>query len=447
LYFTRELILLFMKFPYLLIACLVAILSCQKEPDVNLEPDLAGVIPDTLTITYFSPDSAMAGMPIRIGGSGFDSTIANTLVTINNIPVTLVSVTDTLIIAIIPENASTGKVAITVDGKTVTSINDLVIFQKPPEPLEKNIWVRKSDYPGQRADFGPDHAHSFSLGGKGYYLTFDGLWEFDPGADTWTKQSSVPAGVNAFGFCFTLGSKAYIGLGASAPGDDISGNKAVWEYDAASDTWTKKQDFPGSPRVVPFGFSIGNAGYIGGGDTLNAGTEDNIVFDVWKYNPATDSWTRQSDFPGSRGVGLSAVSVNNSGYLVELGSNDPTAPIAEHKNIHAWKYDPANDKWEQKAKLPTQSVYDGGGTSFVINDKIYLAAGVINPTQDNGQTVMQNFWQYDPALDTWTNKKDIGDGSPRLFSYAFSIDGKGYLGLGTGAAADEIKMDFWQYNP
>ncbi|MBI4726765.1 hypothetical protein HY768_06025 [candidate division TA06 bacterium] len=39
----------------------------------------------------------------------------------------------------------------------------------------------------------------------------------------------------------------------------------LWEYDTTSDTWTRKADFPGTPRDRAVGFSIGTKGYIGTG--------------------------------------------------------------------------------------------------------------------------------------------------------------------------------------
>ncbi len=53
---------------------------------------------------------------------------------------------------------------------------------------------------------------------------------------------------------------------------------------------------------------------------------------------------------------------------------------------------------------------------------------------------------FDPVANSWINKKDIGGGL-RLFGVGFAINGKGYIGLGTGATADEVKKDFWEYNP
>lgn len=426
----------------------ILLFSCQKEPDVDLEPNPPAV--DSLTITYFSPDSVMVGLNIKIGGTGFGSIVNNTTVLLNGVPIIVVSVNDSVIIATAPLTATTGKITIKVNGKTATSATNIIVYDQPPVTPEGNVWVRRADFKGPvPSDMGPEYYHSFSLNGKGYYLGRNELWEYSPDTDSWSQKASAPSQkVNSYGFCFTIQDKAYIGLGAPEPGNtEISEYKQVWEYNATTDSWARKKDFPGSPRVVPFSFSTGTTGYIGGGDTLNAGISDDYVFDFWKYESATDSWSRLNNFPGLRSLGLSGVGIGNDGYVVELGANNPTAPLSDHKNIYIWKYNSGDDSWQKKAMVPVGDLrYAGGGTSFVIDSKIYLGAGAHDSTEVNGQIVRNNFWMYDPVDDTWTKKEDIGGGL-RLFGSGFAINGKGYIGLGTGGTADEIKIDFWEYNP
>jgi hypothetical protein len=61
-------------------------------------------------------------------------------------------------------------------------------------------------------------------------------------------------------------------------------------------------------------------------------------------------------------------------------------------------------------------------------------------------TPKNDFWMYDPASNTWTNKADVG-GGVRWFATGFAIGGKGYIGIGTGNTAADLKNDFWEYTP
>lgn len=434
-----------MRILTLLLLSVLLFQACQKEVDWAL--DEIDVPADSLTIRYFLPDSVRAGGSVTIVGSGFDSTIANIDVTINGVPLTITSLNDTMLVVAIPDSAATGKVSISVNGKTIVSEDELVILSDPPVPSEH--WIQKADYPGVRDVDSPDQPQSFSLNGKGYFLWFNKLWEYSPSANSWVQKAQLPSSkIINHGFCFTIGDKAYVGLGAAVPGDDISGYKEVWEYNGTGDTWTQKRDFPGPPRVVPFSFSIGATGYIGGGDTLNAGVDEGYVFDAWKYESATDNWVQIANFPGNRALGLSGVNIANIGFVVEAGANNPTAALKDYEDVFIWRYDPATDSWLKRAKMPLDSNinYQGGGTSFVINDKVYVGLGTWDSITVNGQVIRENFWEYDPFANQWTKKEDIGGGL-RLFGKGFSINGRGYIGLGTGETVDAIKQDFWEYTP
>ena len=45
--------------------------------------------------------------------------------------------------------------------------------------------------------------------------------------------------------------------------------------------------------------------------------------------------------------------------------------------------------------------------------------------------IRKDFWEYDPVLNTWTQKADFG-GAARGDAVGFSIGDKGYIGHGRG---------------
>ena len=57
-----------------------------------------------------------------------------------------------------------------------------------------------------------------------------------------------------------------------------------------------------------------------------------------------------------------------------------------------------------------------------------------------------DFWEYDPAMDIWTQKANFG-GGVRTFGLAFSIGGKGYVGMGYSDTSSQHKKDMWEYDP
>ncbi|TAL57846.1 MAG: T9SS type A sorting domain-containing protein [Bacteroidetes bacterium] len=68
----------------------------------------------------------------------------------------------------------------------------------------------------------------------------------------------------------------------------MGGNlKDFWEWNQASNTWTQKTNFGGVARHLAVGFSIGNKGYIGTGDSGPGCDDANKVenSDFWEYTP------------------------------------------------------------------------------------------------------------------------------------------------------------------
>lgn len=76
-----------------------------------------------LSVVRVFPTNGPAGSQIRIGGAGFGSVESPAAVYINNKKALVVSLTDTLIVAEVPNEAGTGAVMVKVDGKEAKGQN------------------------------------------------------------------------------------------------------------------------------------------------------------------------------------------------------------------------------------------------------------------------------------------------------------------------------------
>ena len=85
--------------------------GCSRKDEPPLIPP---------TISSIDPDNGMPGTEIKISGTGFGVDIDKVSVTINGVPAVVKSVTETQIVVVIPEDAGSGPVKITVNGVTVT---------------------------------------------------------------------------------------------------------------------------------------------------------------------------------------------------------------------------------------------------------------------------------------------------------------------------------------
>jgi len=216
----------------------------------------------------------------------------------------------------------------------------------------------------------------------------------------------------------------------------------LWKYNVSTNSWTQKASLPESAkRNAAVGFSINGKGYITTGYNGNT-----YLKDTWEYNPATNEWTQKADFGGSARYCALSFAIDNYGY-VGTGYDDNYL-----KDFY--RYDPSSDKWVIMDGTTGMNGFSGSkrrsGTSFVIDNIAYVCCG-----QGNG-TYVYDFWKFDPKTGAWSQLRDIADtnddedydddyaGILREKAISFVIDGKGYLVTG---ASGSIKTDYWIYDP
>ena len=164
-----------------------------------------------------------------------------------------------------------------------------------------NTWTQQPFMPGNPRS----GACTWVYKGKGYLFTgttpgsqwaigsaaYD-FWRFDPSqtVNQWTRLRDISNtdpgtyddGYNniirnhAVGFVIpgtNTGDKGYITLGANG-----TVYPYTWEYDFASDLWTEKTPYEGSPRTGAVGFSIGGRGFVATGINGATGYSDTREF-------------------------------------------------------------------------------------------------------------------------------------------------------------------------
>lgn len=100
----------------------------------------------------------------------------------------------------------------------------------------------------------------------------------------------------------------------------------------------------------------------------------------------------------------------------------------------------SNEVWNQKSNFGGSARHRS--TAFSIGNKGYIGLGHINAVSN---VSYQDFWEYDPSTNTWTQIADFGGGL-RYHSIGFSANGKGYVGLGREEDGD-YENDLWEYDP
>lgn len=103
------------------ISALVMMSSCSSDDDTQTDPGTDIDTPNTppQTITGITPESGYPGEVISIEGTGFSTTMNDNEVKFNGITATMTQSSEKLLKAEVPDNATTGKISVTVNGKTV----------------------------------------------------------------------------------------------------------------------------------------------------------------------------------------------------------------------------------------------------------------------------------------------------------------------------------------
>jgi peptidoglycan hydrolase-like protein with peptidoglycan-binding domain len=258
--------------------------------------------------------------------------------------------------------------------------------------------------------------------------------EYVCAAEKWTKKSDFIGFPVSFATAFSIGNYGYIGGGQK---NNLAGEKSFWEYNPLSNSWERKSDYGGYAKRRAAGFAIGDKGYLG----LNAASRE-----FWEWNQQTDKWTEKLDFASHKRDFTVSFSIGNKGY-VGMGGIDIqgyTDPV--YKDF--WEFDPTSNggsgTWTQKADYGGGSVTKAVG--FSIGHKGYVGTGILVDYQTS--TLKKDFWEYDPSTNIWSRKADFGGGN-RFHAVGFSIGNKGYVGTGRESAYPGIlyHKDFWEYDP
>lgn len=240
----------------------------------------------------------------------------------------------------------------------------------------------------------------------------------------WDARTSLPAAARQSSFAFEVGGFGFIGTGNYAPGPVYLAD--LWRYNPANDSWVQKASFPANvTRAVAV--TINGIAYAGTGHMLNGIGNVNTWY---SYDPATDQWTQKASFPGTPRQDAFAVAVNGKAYVG--GGVFSTNP-----NVFQdlWEYNPVTDTWTQKGNLPSPRAFT---TEFVINNKAYMVGGTTAP---GSQT--SDVHEYDPATDSWTQKAPFPIAANEMVSFA--LNGKGYVGLGSISGA--LQTQWYEFDP
>ena len=286
------------------------------------------------------------------------------------------------------------------------------------------------------------------------------FWKFD--GNSWKRVENGnfpdPIGGRTGSVAFVIGNKAYVGAGWRQA---YSGDKTdryfsdFYVFNTDTETWETDGDGYLTTDIRAFAkdtvdcafhsgiaFSVDGKGYAGTGKTA-----DRVLQTIYKFDPATSTWTN-AEFPGDSRYGAVTFSIENQ-VVVCLGNSGS-------KNVEdVWAFN--GTTWTRKAPLADR---DGGwnddypkiprtyAVAFTSNldSKTGVAKGYIAAGTGNGNTC----WEYNIETDRWdeVTKFSAAMNSLRVGAVGFSLSNQyGYITTGGTSLANSNDNSTWMFIP
>lgn len=218
---------------------------------------------------------------------------------------------------------------------------------------------------------------------------------------SWTRIDDFPRGIKS-GVAFTIGDKAYVGLGVS---NSDKGSFYMFDYKLAENFQDPWIPIPGLgnedviyARRDAVAFVIDGVAFVGTGMHVTDSNDTIYYNDLWKFMPDEDvannsRWGKCEAMPSSGRTQAVGLAIDNQGYI-GLGT-DGTSYLKDF-----YRYDPYINKWYIIANYKIGPNFSGqlqrtvNAFGFGIKKKGYVGSGFLGEEHDNPYS--QEMWIYRP---------------------------------------------------
>ena len=155
-------------------------------------------------------------------------------------------------------------------------------------------------------------------------------------------------------------------------------------------------------------------------------------------------WTQKPSIGNSDYVErthLAGFELNGEGYIA--GGLAPGRQTFRNSLNDVYRYSVSGDSWSRVADCGVSG--RAGAMAFSVNGKGYFGLGYIQ-VNSSTQVYLRDVWEFDPITNAWTQKADLRS-SGRHSAHCFVIGNFAYAGGGNSNNTPLIRFDFWRYNP
>ena len=376
-------------------------------------------------IKTLSPSEAVTDAELAIEGDFFPENEASLSVYFDDKKANIISSSITRILVNVPAGLpdSPVKVKVVVGNIEVLSDVDFTLSYF----LERSAFPHVIDLTGNpQFLFSLDNSYYFRVGydtpGEQNIIAF---WKYDAASNEFTRKADFP--FNSSVVPLYHEGKGYIVTGTN---NEHPSNE-LWEYDHGQDLWKQLNDSIPLPARLLFDFSFSLAGksYVANGyNIINTSPVELEYFtDLWMYDHLTQSWSQKND-----------ITIGSTNVIIFDGK----AYVGPHADNKFWRYNEQSDGWVQLAGFPV--ITDEGNTFnnpyfiFTTAEKIFY-----------GNSVSGEMWSYDLFEDKWV----VAPGSifkDRIGIRSFQTETGTFMGFGSKISSPtqfQQVMKTWQYIP
>ncbi|PJJ79375.1 Kelch repeat-containing protein [Mucilaginibacter auburnensis] len=335
---------------YIFALALLTTLNACSNKDTGPTPEPPNSTP---ILAGFTPASGKAGTTVTITGANFGTDANAVTVKFGNAgTVKPKTITASQLTVEVPNDATTGMIAVVVNGTTLTTTSSFTVEQS----TQTLVYSRTINLPSAKS-----YLASAGLDTKLFFVgtNADGMGStidmYDTVAKAWTTEPMPIPRVKLA--AAAAGNKVIFGGGDAANGS----SDALDIYDTNAKTWNHTGKLS-QGRYHLAAAAAGNKIIFAGGDNDNAG----YVATVDIYNTTNNTWETPTTLKGGVRRKFNGASTGN--FIMFAGGEDGTANIAS-KNVDI--YDVSTGAWT----LSTMPKATYGFTGIGAADKIVFAKG------------------------------------------------------------------------
>lgn len=275
------------------------------------------------------------------------------------------------------------------------------------------------------------HDTIYTGGGLGAQVLFLQDWySYSIPGSNWVSEAIAPgvrgAIARVYGVSCATKDHGYVGLGQDTSSALL---KDWYQFDQATQTWSRMSDFPGDGRAEAFVFAIGDSIFVGGGSGAGG-----TLADFFRYDAKTDRWDSLGETPIAV-AGAAAFSIGGYGYVI-CGANGNMDSTVFYGTV--WRFSPKDGTWKKMSDF--FGAPRAGAVGFAVGSTGYVGLG-----NDADQTD-EDFYSYNASKDTWSSVASIPGNPARSFASAASTSTAGFVAFGSDPKSHITIGDVWTLN-